>query len=284
MTLTSLKFGAAVALAMLLAAPASAGEITIPFDADNFPDPPAINNITNQYWPLPVGAMFTYRAETPDGCEWSIVTVTPDTEPIDIDGELLLAREVSDFEYEDGDCGGPVPAELREKTFDWYAQDNVGNIWYMGEDTQNCPSGEGSCVPGGGRWKAGEDVQTSGADAEPGIIMLASPTSGDSYRQEFYEGFAEDWAKVMGKNSGVVLDSEDAVSPGEWDDCLVTKEWNDLEGGSIEQKYYCLNGGVGLVLVTEHSGKVVRLEQVDPGEAAAAESEAFRFRKVPGTR
>jgi hypothetical protein len=281
---TSLRIGAVTALALLLAMPVSAGVVTIPFDADNFPDPPAINNITNQYWPLPVGAMFTYRAETPDGCEWSVVTVTPDTELITIEGEDLLAREVSDFEYEDEDCGGPVAGELKEKTFDWYAQDNAGNIWYMGEDTQNCPSGEGSCVPGSGRWKAGEDVQQSGENAEPGIIMLDDPRQGDSYQQEFYEGFAEDWAKIMGKNSGVTLDSDDAVDPGTWDDCLVTKEWNDLEGGSIEQKYYCLNGGVGLVLITEHSGKVVRLEQVDPPAAAASGADAFTFRTVPGTK
>ncbi|HEU4957500.1 MAG TPA: hypothetical protein VFT40_07730 [Sphingomicrobium sp.] len=284
MTLTPLKIAAAVALPLLLAAPASAAEVTIPFDADNFPDPPAINNITNQFWPLPVGRMFTYRAETPDGCEWSIVTVTPDTELITIEGETLLAREVSDFEYEDEACDGPDDIELSEKTFDWYAQDNAGNIWYMGEDTQNC-NGENSCTPGSGRWKAGEDVQGSGTNAEPGIIMLATPTSGDSYRQEFYEGFAEDLAKIMGKNAAVELRSEDAISPGEWDNCLVTKEWNTLEGGSIEQKYYCVGGGVGLVLVTEHSGKTVRFEQVDPAAAAAAQAEdAFQFRKVPGTR
>lgn len=284
MTLTRKHFGTGAVLALLLAAPAAAGEISIPFDADNFPDPPAINTIDNQYWPLLVGESFAYRAETPEGCEWSIVTVTSDTELITIEGEELLAREVSDFEYDDEDCEGPDPTELKEKTFDWYSQDNAGNIWYMGEDTQNCPTGEGSCVPGSGRWKAGEDVQGSGENAQPGIIMLDNPTSGDSYRQEFYEGFAEDWAKIMGKNSGVTLDSDDAVEPGTWDDCLVTKEWNDLEGGSIEQKYYCLNGGVGLVLITEHSGKVVRLEQVDPPAAAASGADAFTFRTVPGTK
>ena len=284
MTHTSMKLGATAVLTLLLALPASAGEVSIPFDADNFPDPPAINTITNQYWPLPVGRTFTYRAETTDGCEWSIVTVTPDTELITIAGETLLAREVSDFEYEDEACDGPDGSELSEKTFDWYAQDNVGNIWYMGEDTENC-NGENSCTPGSGRWKAGEDVQGSGQNAEPGIIMLASPTSGDSYRQEFYEGFAEDLAKIMGKNAGVELRSEDAVSPGEWDNCLVTKEWNTLEGGSVEQKYYCVGDGVGLVLVTEHSGKTVRFEQVDLAAATAAQEEdAFQFRKVPGTK
>jgi len=280
MALTSMKIGTVAALALLLAVPATAGEITIPFDADNFPDPPAINNITNQYWPLLVGTSFSYRAETPEGCEWSLVTVTPDTELITINGEMLLAREVSDFEYEDEACDGPDPGELHEKTFDWYAQDNAGNIWYMGEDTQNC-QGEGNCTPGGGRWKAGEDVQGSGKNAEPGIIMLANPTSGDSYRQEFYEGFAEDWAKIMGKNADVKLRSDDAVAPGEWSDCLVTKEWNDLEGGSIEQKYYCADADA-LVLITEHSGKVVRFELVDPTASATAnEADAFRFRKPP---
>jgi hypothetical protein len=101
---------------------------------------------------------------------------------------------------------------------------------------------------------------------------------GDAYRQEIYTGFAEDWAKIMGKNADVVLKRDDAYPPGEFDNCLVTKEWSGLEPGSVEQKYYCY--GTGLVLVTEHSGKVLRSE-LTGGTAARANKDAFTFRTVP---
>lgn len=282
MTLTPTKklarLGTAAALVLLLAAPTAAGTISIPFDADNFPDPPTINDINNQYWPLGVGDTFLYKAETPDGCEEDRVEVTADTKLITIGGETLLARVVEDLEYEDEDCDGGDPGELTEMTNDWFAQDNLGNIWYFGEESYDC-EGEGNCELSDGSWEAGQDIANVGSIAEPGIIMLAEPTQGDAYRQEFYEDFAEDWGKIMGKNADVVLKREDAFPPGEWDNCLVTKEWNDLERGSVEQKYYCV--GAGLVLITEHSGKLVRFELIDPAFAAAAETnEAFRFREV----
>jgi len=62
-------------------------------------------------------------------------------------------------------------------------------------------------------------------------------------------------------------------------DCLVTKEWNDLSSGSVEQKSYCPD--IGLVLVEEHSGKLVRFELVDPPTLAATGSDAFTFRVPP---
>jgi hypothetical protein len=270
MTLRSTKSGTALALALLIAAPATATEISIPFDADNFSEP---LDIDNQYWPLQVGSTYLYKAETPDGCEWSHVTVAGDTKDISVPGQdTLTVRVVEDFEYEDEDCGGIDPGELVEKTFDWYGQDDAGNVWYFGEDTFNC-EGEGNCEQGGGTWEAGED------GALPGIIMLADPQSGDRYRQELAEGVAEDWAKVMNLNNHPVLRLDDALPPGEWDNCLVTKEWNDLEGGSVEQKTYCPEAD-GLVLVEEHSGKLVRFELVEPAAAADA-ADAFTFREVP---
>lgn len=226
--------------------------------------------IDNEFWPQVPGTVFIYKAETPDGCEWSKVTVTNDTKVISVPGQdPITVRVVEDFEYEDEDCGGIVPAELKEKTFDWYGQDDSGNVWYFGEDTQNC-EGEGSCVPGGGAWEAGKN------GALPGIIMLADPDAGERYRQELAEGVAEDWAKVMNLNGHPELQLDDALPPGEWENCLVIKEWNDLSPGSVEQKTYCPDAG-GLVLVEEHSGKLVRFELTDGGAAAAA-ADAFTFR------
>jgi hypothetical protein len=266
------RLGSTAALALLLAAPAPAATVSIPFDADNFSDPLTIDN---QYWPLVPGTTFIYKAEGPDGCEEDHFTVTSDTKLITVNGESVTTRVIEDLAYEDTACDGPDPEDLHEKTFDWHAQDDDGNIWYFGEETYNC-DGADDCTLGDGSWESGLDVQGIGSIAMPGLFILANPTTGDAYRQELYEGFAEDWAKIMGKNAEIVLKREDAYPPGEFDDCLVTKEWNDLEGGSIEQKYYCAD--VGLVLVVEHSGKSLRFELTDP-DFVEETNDAFRFRK-----
>lgn len=261
---------AVASAAVMMPAGATATEVSIPFDSDNFPDPLTIDN---QYWPQVPGTIFIYKAETPDGCEWSKVTVTNDTKDITVPGQdMITVRVVEDFEYEDEDCDGIVDSELKEKTFDWYGQDVDNNIWYFGEDTFNC-EGEGNCELGGGTWEAGKD------GALPGIIMLGDPDSGERYRQEVAEDVAEDWAKVMNLNGQPKLRLDDALPPGTWDNCLVTKEWSDLSPGSVEQKTYCPDAG-GLVLVEEHSGKLVRFELT--GEAAAsAGADAFTFRVPP---
>ena len=85
--------------------------------------------------------------------------------------------------------------------------------------------------------------------------MLASPSPGLSYRQEFAAGVAEDLAKIERLNAKVSLPY------GTFSDALVTKEWTPLEQGSVERKYYV--EGVGLVLVEEfHGGPTVREQLV----------------------
>ena len=83
---------------------------------------------------------------------------------------------------------------LIEDTFDWYAQDNDGNVWYMGEDVTDFEYDDDGKVIGTshpGAWEAGVD------GALPGHIMKASPQMGDSYYQEFYLGEAEDEGEVV---------------------------------------------------------------------------------------
>ena len=261
-------------LALMLPTAALARNIAIPFDASNFSDPLTIDN---PYWPLVPGTTFTYKAEGPDGCEWDVFTVTNDTKLITVGGESLTVRVVEDLAYEDEDCDGISPDELVEKTFDWHAQDDAGNIWYFGEETYNC-EGADSCVLSSGSWEAGKDVAGVGEIAEPGIIVLANPQKGDTYYQEFYEGFAEDQATVIGLGRTVVLKSDEAYPPGEFSGCMVTKEFSALSKGDIEQKYYCPDGG--LVLVQEHHGKRLTFELIDPS-AATDTSESFRFRTPP---
>ena len=235
------------------------GLVEIDFDADDFPGTPLIDNM---YWPLTPGTVFTYFAETDDGCEWNVVDVTYDTVSIAgveavvvLDFEWLDENEdcaKGDYDPADYDPTDPFeednfpPGDLTEFTYDWYAQDKSDNIWYLGEDTlsfdwDDCdgtpiptpPFGEG-CPDGS--FTAGV------AGAEAGIVMLGEPSKGEFYQQEFDEDNAEDWGKVL--NFVPVEDAED---------CLKTKEWTPIEPGAIEHKYYCPDLGA-LVLIEEVSG------------------------------
>jgi hypothetical protein len=113
-----------------------------------------------------------------------------------------------------------------ERTFDWYAQDTQGNVWYMGENSLEHQHG---------RFVRASDSWESGVDGgKPGIIMPGHPRLGEAYRQEYYPpGMALDEARVV------------SVRP------LVTLERSPLEP-QTERKYYVR--GVGEVKETVVKG------------------------------
>ncbi|MGH6719934.1 MAG: hypothetical protein ACREER_11505 [Alphaproteobacteria bacterium] len=231
-----------------LAGPAqSGGRIATDFDQASFSDP---TNIDNPYWPLVPGTTFIYAAEGVDECEVDIFEVSDQTKTV----AGVEALVIFDTAYIDEDCdgSGDIRAEI---TQDWHAQDDDGNIWYLGEDTKSCDETGTVCEDPAGSWEAGVD------GAVAGIIMLAHPRNGDFYYQEFFEGEAEDQAKVLRLNTRVVLKRDDAIDPGRFTRCLKTKEWSQLAPGHVEQKYYCPE--IGLVAVDEHRGKLLRFELVD---------------------
>ena len=262
------KIGSASRFALLAAAAmaavtipeqlSAAGVVNIPFAASNFSDP---LDIDNRFYPRVVGTQTVFKATGAGGCEEFRMVVTNATKVI----AGVTTRVVHDEAYEDPECDG-LNLILIERTDDWFAQDNAGNVWYMGEATEDCV-GPTNCSPGPGAWEAG----VNGARA--GIVMLANPTSGDQYYQELAPGIAEDQAKVIGITIHVSLKRADARQPSEIDGCLKTKEWTQLSTGKVEQKYYC--PGVGLVAVDEHHGKQLRFELTDPSAGA------LRFRTVP---
>jgi hypothetical protein len=122
--------------------------------------------------------------------------------------------------------------KLKEETFDWYAQDKAGNVWYMGEDTR--AHWYLGITWRGGSWEAGRN------GAQAGIIMKAAPVVGEQYRQEYYAGHAEDMGKVVSLAEAVT------VPFGSFQGCLMTEDWTPLEKHSLERKYYCR--GIGVVL------------------------------------
>ena len=120
--------------------------------------------------------------------------------------------------------------DVLEDTFDYFAQDKDGAVWYFGEDTK---AYSGKVVSTEGSWLAGVDC------AKPGIVMPADPKVGDSYRQEYLAGEAEDMGEIVDLNASVM------VPYGSFDGCLKTKEYTALAPGDVENKFYC--PGVGLV-------------------------------------
>ena len=202
---------------------------------------PAINSddfvtvINNPYFPLDPGTTFIYKPLDEDNVV-DTMEVTFDTK--EILGVTCIV--VHDWETVDG--------ELTEDTYDWYAQDKYGNVWYFGEDTTAFL--DDGTISKEGSWEAGKN------GAEAGIIMLADPIAGLSYQQEYSKDIAEDMAKVLRLDARVSLENGDS-----FEDCLKTKEWTPLNPGVIENKYYA--PGVGLVLIEELKEKTVRVELVD---------------------
>jgi hypothetical protein len=191
--------------------------------------------IDNVFWPMAPGTHWSYRETGADGREQRVqVTVLDETREI----MGIEARVVHDVVTEDG--------ELVEDTFDWYAQDGNGNVWYLGEETKEYE--DGKLMTTAGSWEAGVD------GALPGVIVPATPEVGMAYRQEYYAGEAEDAAEVLS------LSERAEVPFGSFRDVLLTKDFTPLEPDVLEYKLYAR--GVGPVLVLGVSGGSGREELV----------------------
>lgn len=203
---------------------------TLGIDPDNF-----VSQVDNPYFPLVPGTTLIYRGET-DGVPTRNETyVTYDT-------KVILG--VTTIVVHDQAIEGGV---LVEDTFDWFAQDVEGNVWYFGEDTKELDE-NGNVISTEGSWEAGVD------GAQPGIIMLADPKKGDRYQQEYYPGVAEDMAQVLGYEESF------CVRYGCFEDVLVTKEWSPLDRGVVENKYYA--EGVGFIFAVKVKGGEEQTELV----------------------
>ncbi|HEY0673855.1 MAG TPA: hypothetical protein VGD27_16375 [Longimicrobiales bacterium] len=195
--------------------------------------PPAgdfVRDVDNRYFPLSPGTVRTYRSATDEGEEITRVTVTNQTKRI----LGIRATVVHDEVLLNG--------SLIEDTYDWFAQDAAGNVWYLGE--ASCEMEEGECVSTEGSWEAGVD------GAVAGIIMWADPAAhtGETYQQEYYEGIAEDRGKVL--HTGLSVQ----VPAGQFNDCVETMDWTPLEPGGREHKYYCAGIGMVLEVATRNGG------------------------------
>jgi hypothetical protein len=192
--------------------------------------------IDNPYFPLPVGGQWHVRVTDQEGTvQQQVITVTDKTRKM---GDGVTARVVHDVVYEGG-----KPVEVTE---DWYAQDSQGNVWYFGEDTTEIhPNGQRDTS---GSFEAG----VNGADA--GITMLADPTEGQTYREEYYVGHAEDRSRVL------ALDQQAEVPFGHFRNVILTEDYTPVEPNVLELKMYA--PGIGQVLAQTVSGGSEREELI----------------------
>lgn len=220
------------------------------FEAEDFEsDFTAVSN-PNPYYPLAIGNTWEY-ADEDEAVNVEVLAATKL-----IDGVTCIT--VRDIASEEG--------VVVESTDDWYGITTQGEVWYCGEIAQNFELFPGDnplepeLVDVDGSWKADRD------DAEPGIIMHASPAPGKPYRQEFAFGEAEDIGQVVsnsyGFGNGEGLDDfvpeELALHFCAANDCVVTRDTTPLEPDANELKYFA--NGIGLFLeVKPDEGEFVPL-------------------------
>jgi hypothetical protein len=175
-------------------------------------------NVTNRYFPLTPGRTLVSTG-TKDGKKaLDLFATTSRTRVI----AGVRTRVVEDRLY--------LSNVLEERTSDYYAQDRCGNVWYFGEDTATLDR-QGKVVDTEGTWHAGVD------GAQPGVFMQAHPQRGRRFRQEWYQGHAEDVFKVVDRWAAVT------VPHGRFRHALWTAEWTALEPEVLDNKLYV--AGIG---------------------------------------
>jgi hypothetical protein len=172
--------------------------------------------VDNRYFPLEPGTGFHYRGVRDTTVQTDDMVVTNRVKYV-LGIKCTVVRDTV------SEHGRPI-----ERTFDWYAQDKQGNVWYMGEDSFERKNGR--FLRAADSWQGGVD------GAKPGIIMPGNPRTGDVYRQEYYPPEALDQARVLGRSAGV------RVPAGTFRRALVTIEWSPVEP-QLEKKYYVADLG-----------------------------------------
>lgn len=192
--------------------------------------------VNNPLFPLPVGKTFVY-AGTKDGKK-ALDLVHPSARTALIDG--VRTRVVEDRLFLNG--------VLEERTNDYYAQDDCGNVWYFGEDTATLGP-RGHVISTEGSFHAGV------RGAQPGVYMQAHPQVGRWFRQEWYAGQAEDRFRALNMSAHVT------VPIGTFRHALRTAERTALEPEALDAKWYV--AGIGQVEELAVKGPLEKLVLIE---------------------
>ncbi|OFX19251.1 MAG: hypothetical protein A2041_06300 [Bacteroidetes bacterium GWA2_31_9b] len=201
----------------------------MPYSVEINPSDFKTDNINgNLYFPIVSGTTYVYEGKNEEGNNIRVEEEYTNDTKIILGVTCIIVHAT---EYENN--------ELIEDTYDWYAQDNTGNLWYFGEYSEEIKNGV--VVSTDGSWEAGID------NALPGVIMFANPISGLWYRQEYYKNEAEDVAQIISLNESIT------ITYSSFTNCLKIAEWSPLEPSIMEHKYYAPE--IGLVKVISVKGE-----------------------------
>ena len=214
--------------------PGDNGDYAPTIDAAGFSDV-----VDNPFMPLAPGVRWVYEERSNDGEVAQIVVEVLDDRRTVMGVSTVVVHDVAS-----------VDGEVVEDTYDWFAQDAAGNVWYFGEDTTSYDDAGAASTKGA--WEAGV------GGAFPGIVMPAEPkVTGIGYRQEYLPGTAEDMGEV------IAVTGTASTPFGDFDDVIVTRDWTPLEPEVVEQKTYAR--GVGLVSESTNDGETAVLVEFTPG-------------------
>ena len=178
-----------------------------------------VSTVDHPYFPLVLGTVWEYEVRgTEEDGERVMITVLNESKVVDGVPVVVVQDRTIDAD-----------GELVELTYDWYAQDKVGNVWYLGERTTVYEDGE---VSRKGSWEAGVD------DARAGLIMVAKPRVGKTYQQSYDHGEAEDVGKILS------IDEIITVPAGRYENVIRTADITPLEPELIENKWYARDVGL----------------------------------------
>lgn len=232
-----------------------------PFDNKKFD---RSTTIDNPWLPMKPGMRYVYEGHTveddgkrlPHRIEIHITDLTKL-----IDGVRVLVSYDLDFSA----------GQLAEAELAFYAQDNDGNVWRLGEYPEEYEDGKMTKAPA---WIHGFE------GARAGIMMKAKPQLGTpSYSQGW--GPAVDWTDrgqihQMGQTT--------KVRAGTYSDVLVIRETSNSEGGAFQLKYYAKD--VGNVRVgwsgtdkTKETLELVRIETMSPKMMDSVRAKAMKLEK-----
>lgn len=197
------------------------------FDAANFANPKA-----NAYFPLEIGESHTLKGVRTDGdpiVEHAVITVQGPGPVILGIATVLVLDEAFDAGI------------LVERTFDYFAADKDGNVWYFGEDVTNFRYDEAGVLTGTDNksaWRAGVN------GALPGISVSGTPVVGLVQFQEHAPAEAAmDYSEIL------AIDLDITGPAGTFHNVIKTFESSSVEAGLREFKYYA--PGFGMIRADE---------------------------------
>jgi hypothetical protein len=160
--------------------------------------------------------------------------------------------------------------ELEEAEIAFFAQDDDGNVWHLGEYPEEYDKGKIVKTPA---WLAGLD------GAKAGIAMMAEPQVGTP---DYAQGYAPPPINWADRARVYQTDQRTCVPVDCYKNALITEEFELAKPGSFQLKYYA--SGVGNVRVgwrgkNEKEREVLFLvdyEHLSPEEMAKARASALK--------